>query len=149
MKRRFFVSMLLGLFIAGGMLAKTTQTLLINGEQVDKVVSSITFDGDKVVLHFGDESEAHDMNLVSLALDYSTGLENLNVYSFNSKIEGGTMSVSGLEAGTPVFIFNLSGASLASAKAGDNGNAELDIQNLPGGIYILKAGNNCVKFVKR
>ena len=149
MKKRLFASMLFALSMAGGLFAETTQTLLINGEKVDKVVSSISFDGDNVVLHFGNDTESHDMNLVSLSLDHTSGLKNLNVFTFNGKIEGGVLSVSGVDNGTPIYIFNLSGVTQTSATADSNGQATIDINTLPGGVYILKAGNNCVKFVKR
>ena len=135
--------------MAGSLLAETTQTLLINGEQVDKVVSSITFDGDNVVLHFGEDTESYDMNLVSLTLDYNSGVNNLNVYSFNGRIEGGVLSVSGLNADTPIYIYNLSGMTETSSRADSAGNALIDVESLPSGIYIMQAGNNCVKFVKR
>lgn len=141
--------MLIALTTVSGLFAKTTQTLLINGEQVNKVVSSISFDGDNVVLHFGNDTESYDMNLVSIALDYNAGLENLNVYTFNSKIEGGVISVTGLDADTPIFLYNLNGVIAASAKSDYNGNASIDIESLQGGVYIMRAGNNCVKFVKR
>ena len=148
MKKRIFASMLFALTMTGALFAKTTQTLLINGEQVDKIVSSITFDGDNVVLHFGNETESYDMNLVSLSLDYITGVDNLQVFTFNGKIEGDILSVSGLEAGVPIYIYNLSGLTQITAKADNNGEAKIDVKSLPGGIYIMQAGNNCVKFVK-
>lgn len=140
--------MMIALCVAGTLFAETTQTLLINGQQVDKTVSAISFDGDNVVLHFGNETESYDMNLVSLSLDNNAGLNNLKVFTFNGKIEGGVLSVGGLDGSTPVYIYNLSSVVQASARADINGNAEVDITSLPGGIYILHAGNNCVKFVK-
>lgn len=140
--------MMVALSFSGAMFAETTQTLLINGEEVDKVVSSITFDGDNVVLHFGNETESYDMNLVSIALDYNAGIKDLNMFTFNGSIEGGILTVSGVEADSPINIFNLSGLAEISARADFNGKAVIDIQSLPGGVHILKAGNNCVKFVK-
>lgn len=148
MKKRIFASLLFALTMSAGMFAEANQTLLINGQEVNKVVSAISFDGDNVVLHFGNETESHDMNKVSLALDYSTGLEDLQVFSFNGKIEGGILTVSGLEAGTPILIYALNGVTEISAKADNEGNAVIDIESLGGGIHILRAGNNCVKFVK-
>lgn len=149
MKKRIFASLLLSLSMAGGLFAETTQTLLVNGEKVDKVVTSITFDGDNVILHFGTDSESYDMNLVSLGLEYSAGLDDLKVFTFNGKIEGGVMYVSGVNPDSPILVYGLSGMLERSAKADEQGNAAIDIETLPGGVYILRAGNNCVKFVKR
>ena len=148
MKKRIIASMLIALTMAGGLFAETTQTLLINGEKVDKAVSSITFDGDNVVLHFGNETESHDMNLVSMTLDHTSGLNNVNLFEFNGKIVGGVLSVSGLDAGIPIYVYNLGGVAQVSAKADSEGKADIYVENLPGGIYVLQAGNNCVKFVK-
>lgn len=149
MKKRLLAGLLTALSMAGGVCAETTQTLLINGEEVDRLVSSITFDGDNVVLHFGDETESYDMNLVSLTLDHKSGINDLNMFAFNGRIEGGVLSVRGLEAGVPIFIYNLGGIVQSSAMADNNGEAVIDVQRFPAGIYILQAGNNCVKFVKQ
>lgn len=148
MKKRIFASMFIALSMAGVMFAETTQTLIINGEPVEKVVGAITFDGDNVVLHFDNETESHDMNLVTLSLEYLSGVNALNVYSFKGKIEGGKLSVSGLEVEAPIQIFNLSGTIQTSSKADSDGNALIDISSFPGGIYILQSGNNCLKFLK-
>ena len=150
MNKRFFTGVLIGLSMAGSLFAATTQTLLINGEPVEKVVSSITFDGNNVVLHFGNETESHDMNLVKLSFKHDTsGLNSLKTYSFKGKIEGGVLTVSGLDGGTPIYIFNISGVAQTSAQADGEGNAVIDVNGLPGGIYIMQAGNNCIKFVKQ
>lgn len=148
MKKRIFASML-GLMLVGGMFAETTQTLLINGENVDKVVNSITFEEDKVILHFGTETESYDMNIVSLALEYKAGINDLKMYNFNGKIEGGILSVEGLKANVPVIIYDLTGTIERTVTTDANGNAMIDIETLPAGVYIMRSEPTCIKFVKR
>ncbi|MCH5239388.1 MAG: hypothetical protein J1F38_04135 [Muribaculaceae bacterium] len=149
MKKRILVCILGALLIAPCMLAETTQTLLINGEKVDKVVSSITFDGDNVVLNYGNESESIDMSKVLLSLEYNAGINDLKMFNFNSKIEGGKLIVEGLEAGAPISVYSLNGVKESSGKADGNGKAILNIDSFPSGVYIMRSGNNFVKFVKR
>ena len=51
--------------------AQATQTLTVNGQTIDKVVTQITFEGDNVILHFGTETAFYDMNTVVLSLSKS------------------------------------------------------------------------------
>ncbi|MCH5246504.1 MAG: T9SS type A sorting domain-containing protein [Muribaculaceae bacterium] len=160
MRRGFLMSLVLAMAGVGSMFAATTQTLQINGEEVDKVVSSITFDGDKVVLHFGEDTESYDMNVVSIALettvdsgdtgdDDKSGITDVKAFSFKGVVEGDWMTVGGVAAGTNVVVYNLNGATVAAAQADGAGVATVNISQLAGGVYIVRAGNQCVKFVKR
>ena len=118
------------------------QTLTINGETVEKAVVSITFDGDNVVLHFDDASEqSADMNTVTLNIDVSgTGISVLKGEVTDR------LSIEGLPEGTPVTIYDASGRLVLSSLAS---NLSPLTSHLPHGVYVLKAGNQIVKFVKR
>ena len=142
------------------------QTLTINGETVEKAVVSITFDGDNVVLHFDDASEqSADMNTVTLNIDVSgTGISVLKGEVTDR------LSIEGLPEGTPVTIYDASGRLVLSSlisppptggvrggldtgcpppTGGVRGGLSSLISHLPHGVYVLKAGNHIVKFVKR
>lgn len=127
--------------------AESAHTLYINGEKVDKVVSKITFDGDYVVLHFGADTERHDMESVSLAFNQFSGVDAINMFQFTGVV-GNTLSITGATPGSPVQIYNLSGMTVFEAVA--SGEADtFDVSQLPAGLYIMRAGDNCIKFVKR
>lgn len=119
-----------------------SQTLTINGETVEKAVVCITFDGDNVVLHFDDASEqSADMNTVTLKIDISgTGISVLKGEVADR------LSVEGLPEGTPVTIYDASGRLVLSARTPLLSSLN---SKLPRGVYVMKAGNQIVKFVKR
>lgn len=102
--------MLLLAFMSLQLSAVNEQSITINGTSIDKVVKSISFDGDYVVLTYTDDtSDREDMELVVLAFMYdehSTGIETIRtnqvklaqpVFSVNGMVVG--KSVNGLRPG--------------------------------------------------
>lgn len=125
--------------------AAGTQTLTINGEKVEKVVARITFDGDNVILLFGDETQqSADMSSVTLqfTLDDDTAIEALR------QPVGDLLNIKGLEPGTHVSVYNAKGEIVASVKASD-AQELLQTGSLKKGVYLIKAGKHVVKFIKK
>lgn len=125
--------------------AATTQTLIINGEVVEKVVTKITFEGDLAVLTFADASvSTEDMgNVVLLFSESPTSIKDINAFQLN-KVVDGSLNISGLAEGTLVKIFDASGKQMTSTY-----DTTINVSNLKAGMYIMKAGNQIVKFVKK
>lgn len=127
--------------------ADVVQTLTINGQKVEKVVSQLTFSGDNVVLHFGDTQESYALDDVTIDFSGTSGIGQVSTFRLGGIVDG-TLDIRGLAAGTPVAVYDLSGKKLCSTRA----QAEvttLGVSQLNSGVYILRAGNNIVKFVKR
>lgn len=125
-----------------------SHSLTVNGQKVDKTVSSITFDGDSAVLHFQDGSSmSADMETVEISIDMS-GIADVETFSLNGWVEGDVLVVEGLEPGVPVEVCNLAGQRVASGVSSE-GRSELSLAGQPSGVYILRAGNCIVKFAKR
>ena len=74
MKKRFFMAVMLVMSLCGIVKADAVQTLTINGQKVEKVVSQLTFSGDNVVLHFDGSEESYPMNEVQIDFTVSTVL---------------------------------------------------------------------------
>lgn len=147
MKKRFFVAALFIMSLCGIAQADVQQTLTINGQKVEKVVSQITFSGDNVVLHFNGSEESYPMNDVQIDFSGASGINSVSTFTLNGIVDG-QLNIAGLAAGTSVAVYDVSGKKVAATRA--QGDAtQLDINNLNGGVYILKAGNQIVKFVKR
>lgn len=122
-----FVVMLL----PSNMMAETKQTLVINGENVEKEVNNLSFEGTDVKLFFTDGTNTlEDMNNVSISFEESNGIENLYAPR-NSGIED-------------VSVYDLSGELLYRV-----GSINFDYSSLPSGMYILKEGNQTRKILKR
>lgn len=121
-------------------------TLTINGKTVEKNVTRITFEGDNAILHFGSETESHDMNTVVLSFNALSGIDEIIGYSFNGIIDG-NIELGGIPSGTTVEIFDASGRKRV-AHVISTDPARIDVSQLEPGIYVLRAGKNAVKFLK-
>ncbi len=69
------------------MMADTKQTVTVNGSTVDKTVSRMTFDGDKVVMTFTDNTaQTEDMEAVTISFLYSgTGVGKVKADEMKDK----------------------------------------------------------------
>ena len=145
MKKLLFLFSAALLMLASPIKAVTTQTLIINGEPVEKVVTKITFNGDLAVLTFSDATEiSEDMGNVILRFSSApTSIKDIAVFQMN-KVVGDNLDINGLAEGTKVVIYDTSGKDVITT----NGS-NINVSSLKPGMYILKAGNQIVKFVKQ
>lgn len=150
MKRQLVTLCLMMGLLAPASAATTSsgQIITINGQAVDKEAIELTFDGDNVVLHFSDgSSQSADMSTVSISFAQTTGIGDIKAFSLKG-VTGDVLNIGGLVPGERVQIFDVSGKLVASGKANSD-DLQLDLSGMKGGVYILRAGNNVVKFVKR
>ena len=146
----FVTSLLLGLTVSSqAAIASDTQTITINGRTVEKTAVELTFDGDNVVLHFSDGTEqAADMESVAIAFDNATtGIDQVKAFNLVGTTDG-NIHLSGVQCGERIEVFDASGKKVAQTKASSD-TASLDITNMKSGVYVLRAGNTVIKFVKR
>lgn len=145
MKKLLFLFSAVMLMLAAPAKAATTQTLIINGEVVEKVVTKITFEGDLAVLTFADSSVAQeDMgNIVLQFSDSPTSIKCISAFQLNNVVDG-SLNINGLAEGTLVQIFDASGKQVVATYG-----TTINVSSLKPGMYILKAGNQIVKFAKK
>lgn len=145
MKKLLFLFSAALLMLASPIKAATTQALIINGEPVEKVVTKITFNGDHAVLTFSDATEiSEDMGNIILRFSSSpTSIKDITTFQMNKAVDG-ELNIEGLPAGTQVVIFDASGKQLMATMA-----TQINVSSLKSGVYVLKAGNQIVKFVKQ
>ena len=125
--------------------AGTTQTLIINGEVVEKVITKITFEGDLAVLTFADETVvSEDMgNVIMRFMSSPTSIKNVEAFQLNKAV-GDNLEIDGLVEGTQVQVFDASGKQVIVTY-----DSTINVSSLKPGMYILKAGNQIVKFAKK
>lgn len=133
--------------------AKVAQ-VTINGSPVQKAVASVCFNGDKLTIQFDDATSAEaDMNDVSLSFieggpSTSVGsIGNLSIFTYEGII-GETLSVSGIQGNTNLTIYDLNGKTMIGPLPSAE-RMEINVSGLTPGVYVLRAGNDVVKFVKR
>ena len=107
-------------------------------------VASVSFSGDNVVITFGDQtSQIADMEQVRLsfsALPTTIGTIKEHVVD--------VLDINGIEPGTTIEIYDAQGKKVITARA-DEARTILNTHSLKGGIYLMKANRQVVKFVKR
>ena len=150
MKKKTLLSMLLTLLICLQAKADSGQTIVINGTAVEKTLTQITFNGDQVVLKFSDNSsQTTDMANVTITFSASesSGIGSIAAYQLPEQV-GNMLNIANIAEGTIIQIFNASGMPVQKSKAGKVKTA-IDITSLKKGIYVLRAGSQVVKFMKK
>ena len=144
MKKTFYLLLMALVFVFAPVQAQSTQKLVINGETVDKVVAKITFEGDSVVLYFNDgNNQKADMSVVSLSFTGSSDIQSLSTYQMRSLVDG-HLNLQGLAPDTEVTILDAAGKQMIRTR-----QHNVNVAQLRPGVYVVKAGNQIVKFVKR
>ena len=143
------VTLLLSLFLTvGTAFADNSQVVIINGQKVEKVATKITFNGDNAVVTFSDgTTDTADMSNVVIYLNVSTDISKVQTFNFNGLI-GDELHLSNIAEGTAVTIYDATGKVLQQVKATDT-TLSLNTASLKNGVYVLKAGNQIVKFLKK
>ena len=122
MKRKTFLCMFLMALLSGGtMYAETEQTVIINGTEIDKFVSNLTFNGNNVTLQFDDNTSlTEDMSKVSISLSYenTTGITNITSMDNSGKSK----------------VYNLNGQYMGK-----------DANSLNKGVYIINGKKTVIK----
>ena len=122
MKRKTFLCMFLMALLSGRtMYAETEQTVIINGTEIDKFVSNLTFNGNNVTLQFDDNTSlTEDMSKVSISLSYenTTGITNITSMDNSGKSK----------------VYNLNGQYMGK-----------DTNALNKGVYIINGKKTVIK----
>lgn len=145
-------------FIAGAMLLVATMPTLVwadgpvttvNGVQVERVLSKITFWGDNIVLHFndGNAEQTEDLEAVSITLPATTGIDKLRTF-VSKQLQGDNLTLKGVGRGERIAIYDASGR-LRMQTTASGSDMSLSLAGLKTGVYIVKAGNNIIKFQKQ
>ena len=74
--KKHLLSFLLALMFTGATWADDTQTVTIDGTAAGKTVKQITFNGDKIILHYTDNTtyEGEDLSLVVITFNNASGI---------------------------------------------------------------------------
>lgn len=119
MKRLLLLSVcfMMGMSAIADDTQKASQVVTIDGTTVEKVVTKITFDGDKALLHFEGESTPQevDMDLVKIVFSYSpTGISIIStdqegyykVFDLNGRFLGTHHSLITTHLKSGIYVIN-------------------------------------------
>jgi len=166
MKEQFFTTIISALLLCSAQVlhAQTTDYVVtVNGTVLTQRIKEVSaasyliknnFIGSSLMrLYWKEEDNSWShMDLHPLLLELffndagTDGIGNLEI------LEGGKLKdkllLGGLPEGTPVMVFNTAGHQCLSARISSK-ETPIDTSKLPNGIYIVKAGKNVIKFVKK
>lgn len=121
----------------------------INGTTVEHALTSITFSGDNVILHFSDGTAdaTADMSTVSIEMATLTSIGQLETFA-TSELVGNTLTLGGVAVGERIAIYDVTGKKLMQTTATAS-TTSLSLDALQKGVYIVRAGHNIIKFQKK
>lgn len=133
--------------------AKVAQ-VTINGSPVKKTVTAVSFNGDKVTIHFDDDNTT-DADMGDVLLSFADGnsstavdlVNSLSIFRYEGII-GETMTVSGIQENSNLTVYDITGKTVLGPVATES-RMEINVSGLTPGVYVLRAGKDVVKFVKR
>ena len=131
--------------------AYSEKQVLINGSVADKSdVGEITFQGDDLLLTYSDGSSFR-LDMESVVINFSeatsAGGSLSSILSLNTMVEG-ELRLTGVETGTPIQIIGVDGKVFYSSLAEDS-EFSISVAFLPSAPYLIKIGNQIIKFIKK
>ena len=83
-------------------------------------------------------------DVVYLGIDLQPGERRVQVNQ-----EGNEITFRGLPVGTTASVYSLDGLLVGQVKATDSQPLTISLQNRPDGVYIVKAGTETIKVMKK
>lgn len=153
------ILMILALLVAGVTTALASNALVVHmksGETHTYVLldeePTIAFSGDNIVITARSAEATYamsDVDFFNYENNAATSITGVGDGEKGMHRSGNTLIFDGLPAGSSVLVFTLGGQLNIKVKADDNGHAEVDLQSLPEGVYIVKAHNVSTKIAKK
>ena len=108
----------------------------------------ITFSGEDLVI-------TNDFTTISVPLDdidkyeVSDGTTGIEQRTVAPQYANGHVLFNGMPAGTPVYIYTIDGRTVCHLKADGTGSADVSLETLPKGTYMIQAYNNRIKVINK
>jgi len=114
-------------------------------------ISKITFDATNMILHLTNGT-THEMPLNSLTKMFFSEQEAAGIAAINNdgtsiRMEGGTVKIQA-QGGAHITIYNSAGGVVKSLSSSTD-NTDVNIGNIPKGIYIIRVNDKAQKVLKR
>ena len=146
----FAIFVVLAGFLCGT--AANVAQVTVNGAPVRKSVTEISFSGDKLTVRF-DDSDSMDADMEAVLLSFAENgmsaveaAKTLSVFTCEAVVRA-KLTVSGLSESAPTASFDPSG-KVVFGPVPAAGRMEIKVAHLSAGVYMLRSGNDVVKFTK-
>ncbi len=123
----------------------------IEGQELQQELCRIHFSGDTAVLHFAQGDSLSTLCvLLSIEFTKESGLSPLSVSDFllaRQPIRDQVL-LNNLEVGMDLVLYDIQGR-LIKKQLATSDSEQIDLQGLPPGVYLLRAGKCLIRFVKQ
>lgn len=121
--------------------------IIVNGQTITgKTVKQILFDRENITVIYDDDSQDAEINTADISLLPVSGVQSVKVYSFTALAGKGELNISGLDEKSAVDIYDINGRALKHIAKPQGDKLTVDISSLQHGVYLLRNGNNVIKF---
>lgn len=128
--------------------ASGSPSFKVNGSEISTIVVSITFDGDNAVLNFSDGTQSsHDMSTLEILFPEISTLIESNSYILSQMVHD-QLVIDNCAGNQLVCIFDMAGRLMHQMRS-EEGMFSIDVKHMNAGVYILKIGNEAVRFIKQ
>jgi hypothetical protein len=111
----------------------------------------ITYEAENVIVSCGEQqltTEMASITAINFEEDEIDGIETVANPEPKANFSFNEASFSGMKAGEAVSVYTIDGKALFSSRANAEGNAHIDLNSLPHGIYILRTPSHTYKIKK-
>lgn len=154
MRKRILTTLAGLFFITASALSAVNGVRVGNGEK--EVFFSfesqpeVSFSGSTIQITGGDRQIEYSMDTaVTFEFVDMTGVENVRTNFTHIRFNGDLIQISGLEGGTEVNVFDLSGRKIAGFKSDSDGNCEILKAQLPQEPMIFVTTKFAYKLINR
>ena len=154
--RHFIIATMLATLPWAECLADGVRFLVVNGRDGTKMTFALA-DNPKVSCKSGKLTVIAGSRTFTLGLadvqnyqfaEESTGIENV-IKDGSVKMENGCVVFCGLNAGSTVSVYLQDGRLIKECKTDADGNAIVDLSNLPKGVLIIHSSKTDIKIINR
>lgn len=162
-----FAALCMGVFMPGSAMADDTTTVDVHQLVVElkaggnytfnlDTAPKVSFEQENLVVTVGEDrmemalSDVKDYHFAIKKVD--TGIEKTgkeDVYDTSAHFRITQTDIQGLAPGETVTVYTMDGKLVARAKADANGTAQIAMQQLSQGVFILKTSSKSIKLINR
>ena len=154
--KHFIIATMLAALPWAECLADGVRFLVVNGKDGTKTTFALA-DNPKVSCKSGELTIIAGSRTFTLGLadvqnylfaEEPTGIENI-IKDGSVKMENGCVVFRGLNAGSTVSVYLQDGRLIKESKTDADGNAIVDLSNLPKGVLIIHSNKTDIKIINR
>ena len=122
----------------------------IDGQELQQTIGRISFKGDTAVLHFSD-TDSLSTHCLLLSIEFTEGsglspLQNTRVLLARNPVKD-ILPLENLQAGSRLLLYDIEGRLVKTQQAHAS-SVQIDLSDLPAGVYLLRTGKYLGRFVK-